>query len=138
MKKTVLAMMAIAMLATTSCKKEDKAMVASKENLAGSYKLTSAKVGTNGSPEMEFIQACQKDNISTLKSDMTFTVVEGSEVCSNSAEVSSNWDLPNSTTIVLDGDLYSIKSWNGKELVLAVTITDGGTTYNTTDIYVKQ
>ena len=122
MKKTFIAFVAIVSLAT-SCKKEkEETNAVTKENLAGTYKIASVKAQVNGGPEQDitstYYDACELDDQQTLKTDMTYLKVDAGTQCSTVGDVTGVWDLPNSTTIVLDGFSLTIKSFTGSQLVV--------------------
>jgi hypothetical protein len=137
MKKAIFAL-SVLTLVFASCKKDnkDEPVTPTKENLTGSYRLTAFTVTSGGSTLNLFnmMDACQKDDIYKLNADNSYVVDDAGIVCSPSNEYTGDWSLVNSTTINIDGDVGTIKSWNGKTLV--VEGTDSGNTYSQT--YVKQ
>ena len=137
MKKAIFAL-SVLTLVFASCKKDnkDEPVTPTKENLTGSYRLTAFTVTFSGSTVDLFnmMDACQKDDIYKLNADNSYVVDDAGIVCSPSNEYTGDWSLVNSTTINIDGDVGTIKSWNGKTLV--VEGTDSGNTYSQT--YVKQ
>ena len=132
MKKTIIAFVAIVTLAT-SCKKDKNEQTAvTKENLAGTYKIASVKMQVNGGAEQDittsYYEACELDDLQTLKTDMTYLNVDAGVQCSPAGDFSGTWDLPNNTTIVLDGFSLTIKSLTGSQLVVGDSETSGGVT----------
>ncbi len=144
MKKSVIALLTFATLATVSCKKEDKqeAPAVTKENIAGTYMVGSYKVqigsGVEEDKTTEVFEPCQLDDMTTFKTDLTYAVVDAGTQCSPATEESGAWDLPSSTSMVFDGETFTIKSWNGKELVLTQTDNSGGINVITTLTINKQ
>ena len=142
MRKSVLALLTFATLVTVSCKKDnEESQAVTKENIAGSYKLTSLKVQMNGGTEedgMSYIEACQADDITTLKTDLTYTVVDAGTQCSPATDESGDWNLSGTTAFVMDGETFAIKSWNGKQLVLTETDSSTGITATFTTTLEKQ
>jgi hypothetical protein len=137
MKKTILALSVFSLL-FASCKKDNKnePVTPTKENLTGTYKLSAFSMTSNGTTTdlIMFMDACDKDDLYKLNTDYSYNVQDAGVVCSPSNDYSGSWSLVNSTTINIDGDVGTIKSWNGKTLV--VEGTDSGVTYSIT--YVKQ
>ena len=132
MKKTLIAFVAIVSLAT-SCKKEkEEAKAVTKENVAGTYKIASVKMQLNGGAEQDitstYYDACELDDQQTLKTDMTYLNVDAGTQCMPAGDITGTWDLPNSTTIVLDGFSFTIKSFTGTQLVVGDSETSGGVT----------
>ena len=138
MKNSLIVLLTYATLVTVSCKKDkEETQAVTKENLAGSYKLAALKVQVNGSVEedaMSSIEACQADDVTTLNADQTYTVADAGTQCSPATDESGNWGLAGTTSFIMDGETFAIKSWNGKQLVLTETDNSSGTsiTYTTT------
>jgi hypothetical protein len=139
MKKTILAL-SVLTLVLASCKKDNKnePTTPTKENLTGTYKLTAFTMTYNGISMDYFntsMEACDKDDLYHLNADNSYALEDAGTVCSPSnSYTGGTWSLQNNTTINLDGQIATIKSWNGKTLV--VEGNDSGTTISQT--YVKQ
>lgn len=120
MKKSIL-ILSFGTLLFASCKKEDKAYVATKENLAGSYKITAAtfagiNVFNNSDESVNYFEACERDNVLTFNANSTYTLTDAGVTCSPSSEENGSWEFVNNT-IKVDGEASTIKSWDGKTLV---------------------
>jgi hypothetical protein len=107
MKKTNLAL-SISTLLFASCKKEDTPFVATKENIAGSYKLTAATfagidVFNNSDESLNFFDACERDDIFSLNINSTYAVADAGTQCDPSSESEGTWELVNNKTIQLTG-----------------------------------
>jgi hypothetical protein len=144
MKKTILALSMLS-LVFVSCSKDDKdePVTPTKENLTGSYKMTALSMSSSqGSIDLfnndMFTPACMRDDIYKLNADLTYNVQDAGTQCSPATTDSGTWSLPSSTTINIDGDVYVIKSWNGKTLVAEQTDNSSGTTVTYSSTYVKQ
>jgi hypothetical protein len=128
MKRVVVALSALLFI-TVSCKKDDNNI--SKENLVGSYTLVSvtAKYGT--SPEVDitddWIEPCQQDDVTTLKADDTYAVVDAGVQCDPPSDDVGTWSV-SGNSFTLDGETFVISSFSGNTLVLSVTETSGGQT----------
>lgn len=123
MKKLVLGAMALTLLAT-SCKKDSNAAI-TEQSLAGNYTWISitAKAGT--APEQDimdsYLDDCQKDDVTNLKTDGTFIVTDAGVTCTNTGPQSGTWNLDNATTFDMDGDKYTIVKFDGSTLHLSQT-----------------
>ena len=121
MKKTLLAFSALALLTFGSCDKEDDVDTSiTKEALAGSYKLTAITAKVGSFPEQDFtnqaLEACERDDITTLKTDFTYTYTDAGTKCSPPSDFTGTWGLPGNNKMEIDGDVYTIAKWDGKEL----------------------
>ncbi|RFS20160.1 hypothetical protein DVR12_20815 [Chitinophaga silvatica] len=111
-----------------SCKKE-KSESESKCNidvasLSGTYKVTSLKYTSkpDATPVdfMEFMEACEKDDIITLKKDGTYEYFDLGVTCSPNGSDKGTWEL-NGKTLISDGKLNgTVSSFDCKTLVYYV------------------
>ena len=118
-----------------SCKKEDKAYVATKENLTGSYKITGltyagVNVINHTNEDHNVVEACERDDLMTLNANSTYIVTDAGTACDPSSDDTGSWEFVSSTSVTIDGETGTIKSWNGKTLV--VEAQDSGVTVVTT------
>jgi hypothetical protein len=143
MKKFMLIGLSSFVLFATSCKKdsEDTSTV-TKEHVAGNYKLTASTVKVGSSAEQDlmiYMDACDKDDIIALKTDLTYTITDAGIKCSPTNDDNGTWSLPSTTTIKLDSDTFTISSFDGSKLVLTeVDNSTPGTTYVYTTTFTKQ
>lgn len=137
MKLTALSIQSIFLfllsLATlSSCKKEKPEPVdLTIQTLSGSYKLGAWTYKLNNQPEedmMVLMDACEKDNIVTLKTDKTYNSVDAGVQCAPPENYDGDWDLPSKTKIILDGDEWTIESFDGKVFKISQTTTLSGDT----------
>lgn len=95
MRKIILGL-AVIMLIATSCKKGDneESLALTKENIAGSYKLSSIKMG--GQEVMDqFIEACMRDDIYTFKTDLTYSYADVGTKCDpDGSYTDGEWSVP--------------------------------------------
>lgn len=121
MKKVVLSLSVMALL-ETACKKDvdtPEAITPTKENLTGSYLLSKITAQTANAPEYpvtNYMDSCQRDDIFKLNADYTYQVVDAGMQCGGN--YSDTWSLVNASTIVLEGDTYTIRRFDGKTLEL--------------------
>lgn len=135
MKKTLFALAALVVLAS-SCKKDkddDAPVTPTNENIVGTYK-TSKIVVKNSTGEaditndmLSLMDACDRDNLHKFNSNNTYEWVDAGTKCSPESTYSDTWTLTNTTTFEFDGETYTIKSFNGKELQLSQNL--GGAEY---------
>lgn len=115
------------MLLISSCKKDDDndnndPTAITKENLSANYKIVSGigKVAIIGQIDImnndQLFPACQRDDIVTLKEDFTYATTDAGVACTPSTTEEGVWALPNTSTIIIDGETFSILSFNGTEL----------------------
>lgn len=141
MKKILFALSAFALVLTSCDKDEDDNSEVTTENLAGAYKLVSMKMKVNNGPEMDVtssIDDCSRDDIQTLLVNGTYTITDAGVQCSPTTTDSGTWSLQNTTTILIDSDPFTIKSWDGDKLEITETYTDQGITYTVTVLMDKQ
>lgn len=139
MKRTIFAL-ATMLLLVTSCKKDKKdSSEVTVANLSGSYKISkiTALVGSNPETDVTdvLLDACDKDDIIKLNSNMTLQWEDRGVQCSPPNTYSDTWSLPNNTTIVIEGEQGTIRKFDGTNL--EVSIPYQGTGYIIT-YYVKQ
>lgn len=145
MKKLIFGLVAIAVLTLTSCKKDEdenqpENVTPTTVNLSASYKLskvTAIYTGTTTEFDItnSYLPACKRDDVTTLKTDGTFVVVDAGSQCSPPGGDSGNWSLANTTTIIIKGVSFTIKKYNGTNLDISYNDPSMGTV---TQYYVKQ
>ncbi|MFL5810873.1 MAG: lipocalin family protein [Flavisolibacter sp.] len=137
MKKMIIAFSALAMV-FVSCKKdeESKAVTPTKENLTGVWMVTSAKISSGGASVDMFssFDACQKDDKYHFNGDLTYQVEDAGTQCDPSTSSDGTWALTNATTINIDGEVGTIDSFDGKNLVVTEDMGNG----KMTTTFVKQ
>ena len=141
MKKSLLVFASALVLFATSCKKDDDAPAVTVQSLSGTYKLSKITVKVGNSTEEDrtndFVDDCEKDDLTTLNSDMTYNYVDAGESCGWGND-NGTWSLTNTTTIVFDGETSTIRKFDGKNLELAETMTYNGVSATIITYYVKQ
>jgi len=106
------------------------------ENLAGTYALQGLVwnyLGANINV-YDSLDACEKDNLTTLGSDLSLQFIDAGTVCSPSEDGFGSWYLINDSLFsVSDGDTTGaeIQSFNGKTLVLS-SVPEAGIKATTT------
>lgn len=115
MKLTTYLLVAVMTIGFFSCKKEkNKDCAINESNFAGSYKISSVKYkATSSSPEIDgssFIDACAIDDVSTFKSDHTYTYVDGGTKCNPPGDGTGTWSLSGST-LTVDGNGTTVSNF---------------------------
>jgi hypothetical protein len=141
MKKFLFSALAITLL-FSACKKEDKeekAVTPTKENLSGIYKITKimGKQGSAAEQDVtgDWLDECERDDLYKLNTDYSYEWIDAGTKCFPAGGYTDSWNLLNSLTVVIDGDTYNIKSFDGKTLVLDYAWSS---TVTLTATYVKQ
>lgn len=125
MKKTILALSMLVVLA--SCKKdkdEPAAITPTVANLTGNYKITASTMTGGGSTvdifnNDMFYEPCMRDDIYRLNANMSYAITDAGTVCNPPGDYSGGtWALTSTSTIDMDGEEFTIKSWNGTTLVV--------------------
>ena len=107
-----------------SCKKDPKpepACSISMTGLSGAYKLTALKYKQNATaPEIDylaFMDACEKDDIVTLKSNGTYDYNDAGTVCTPNGTDNGTWSITGNT-LTSDGTMNgTISSYDCKTLI---------------------
>jgi glutamate synthase domain-containing protein 3 len=144
MNKVSTKLIALLLLASvafvSACKKDkDDSLAVTKENLAATYTLVSIKAKATNVPEQDvtdyLLDACQKDDEITLKTDGTYTYTDAGTACSPKGDDSGSWSLSGST-LTIDGYANgTVKTLNKGTLVVEATETNSGITYTYTTTY---
>jgi hypothetical protein len=95
-------------LGLSSCKKDKNDISAvTVQNISGTYKLTAYTFKEGNLPEenlLAMMDACEKDNPISFKSDGTYSIPDVGIVCTPPENFSSTWSLSNATTMVMNGE----------------------------------
>lgn len=138
MKKVLFGLLSLALITTTACKKSKDAPAFTKENVAGTYKLEKVTF-KYGSSEQDitssWVDDCEKDDVMTLKADLTFNSVDAGEECSG--DYSGTWSIPAASKFELDGETYDVTTWDGTTLGAGQAFDFGGQN-GTIIMYIKK
>ena len=151
MKKTSIHLMlsiifATIILAGCTKSKDSEPVGVTKENLAGSYKLTALKSKTNIIPDevdsYGELEACEKDDIYTLRADFTADYTDAGTKCDPDGSYPNvNWQL-DGNNIMIPGSSsdYSgvVKSYDGKTLVVEGSYSIGSISVTVKATFTKQ
>ncbi len=131
-----------AVLLFMSCKKDDTPPAITKENLSGTYKLTAytATSPITGSEVIDLYNMmlpCQKDNLVTLKTDLTATYTDAGVKCDPAEDASGTWNVKGKT-FTLDEEEATIEKFDGNTLILSASGTESGIPFTYTTTFTKQ
>ena len=124
---------ALALLFATSCSKESNKTDTEEttnhpkevtlKNLTGSYLITKVEAAANGKRTditavwfQEFAGTCAEDDITELKPDKSFVVMDGTITCDESTDDTGTWDLISTTKLKWDRDTAAIEAFTGSLL----------------------
>jgi hypothetical protein len=123
----------------TSCKKSssnNSSCTLSASSIVGTYKITSVKLSTQGQT-LEifnndiFFEPCERDDIYTINANGTYTITEGSNVCSPTGNDSGTWTL-NGNVFTMDGtEVNTISEFNCSSFISASEPMAGEIFYTT-------
>jgi len=115
------------------------------QNISGSYNLTALTFNFGGLSidYYDSLDACERDNVIQLKTDLTAAFIDAGIQCSPPEDSSGVWSLSaNADSIYIgsssDKTGFLIKSWDGKTLVLTGKESQGGFTVSTNSTLVKK
>jgi len=123
-----------------SCKKSSNNSAITKENLAGSYMLTSLTITIPPLPAQNIIDsvpACKRDDIIKLNADLSMEFIDAGTKCVPAGDDTSTWALSGSI-ITVDTTVSTIKTFDGKTLVVTTDVTFNGFAGTTTETLTKQ
>jgi hypothetical protein len=119
----------------SACKKDkdDDKLAVTAENLIGNYKLVDLKAKIGGVEEsiLSTLDDCEKDDTYQLLADNVFKVIDDGKQCDT--DETSEWTIDGnkiyleSFAFFIPGD-YEVTSLTKGQLVLTMTMTEGGVT----------
>jgi hypothetical protein len=140
MKKVLFGIMTLALITGTACKKSKDKPAITKENLAGTYKISAATMKMGSSPEVDMLtqmDACQKDDEVKLNLDGSFVVTDAGTQCDPPGDYSDVWSL-SGTQITIDGETGTVTNFDGTYLEVTGEFSDSGITFVMKTTYKKQ
>ena len=141
MKKLIFGLLSLTLLAT-ACKKDKDAPAMTKENIAGTYKMTAEiyKMPAGQGPDEDLFstyQSCVKDDQYKLNLDGSFQAVDAGEVCDPSNAFESTWQVEGNHLTVGE-NVYTISKFDGSVLVLTEFSGTGEDEHGYITTYTKQ
>ncbi|MFT3705462.1 MAG: DUF5004 domain-containing protein [Agriterribacter sp.] len=132
-KNIFLLLTVISIVSFSSCKKEDsKSKTELLTAAAWKIKANYSIVGSTRTDLMPTMEACEKDNTYTFKTDNTVIFDEGATKCDDDDDQTDTgtWSLTeNETKLILNGETSSLLSLTGSELKVSTSYTEDGVTY---------
>jgi hypothetical protein len=93
------------------------------QNLAGDYKITSAKA--NGIDVLNsYLDPCQRDDVYTLEADSTYTITDAGTPCNPSSDTTGTWSL-SGNNITIGDQQFTVVGFNGSEIEATTSTTQG-------------
>ena len=139
-KLLVIGLSVAGLLAACSKKDEDYKISATKENLVGKYKLTAlTDQAGSAAPQdvLSTLESCEKDDRIQLNADLTYNYLDEGTKCTPKGDDNGAWAYLSTTQISIDGDVSTIKSFDGNTLILTSTETILGTIHTLSTTLVK-
>lgn len=140
MKKVLFGLLSLTLIVGTACKKSKDKPAYNKETVAGSYKLDKVtfKFGTSAESDITdgYVDDCAQDDVVTLKADGTYKNVDAGVSC-GFGDSEGSWSIPSDTKFEMDGDEYTLSSWDGATLAISEPWDFGGNS-GTVIIYLKK
>lgn len=135
MKKIVPALLLLFLIVNSSCKKETEALPITKENIVGSWQMTTKKMSATGIPEQDAftnMDECERDNLYVFNPDDTFSYFDSGVTCDMYEHFLGLWEL-DGQAITFMGQTGSITKLKKSHMELTVSVTDATTqtTYST-------
>jgi hypothetical protein len=118
----------------SSCSKnKDESLAVTKDNLAGTYTLSSIKGKVPGRAEEDFTtiyypENCQRDDEFVLFANMDFDYVDAGSTCNFGGSYSDTWTL-DGNEVYFDEIFGTVTKLTSKELVLKYTDGDSYITF---------
>ncbi len=145
MKKSILAFSLLAIL-FTACEKdkdeEEQPVAVTTASISGTYTLGAVTAKANGSGEVsqdDYYESCQKDNKITLNANGSAEFIDAGVKCDPPEDETGSWSLTNNNTkINIDGEEFTIQSFDGKVLKAGETFTLNGVNFTYTFTFNKQ
>lgn len=125
----VFILFACAIATLSSCSKnKDEILAITKDNLAGTYTLTSIKGKVPGQSEQDvtgyyYPETCQLDDQFVLKANMGFDYIDAGATCTSGGSYTDTWTLDNKD-VYFDEVYGTVTKLTSKELVVRYTNGD--------------
>lgn len=123
--KKIIFLVFITVLFITGCKKDaEPACTTDAASIAGAYKITAVTYKASASStetdyfNLLFPDACDRDNVYTFQSNSTYQIKDAGTVCTPNGDDNGTWSFVSASTMMIDGDMVNLESFNCKNLVL--------------------
>jgi hypothetical protein len=130
----ILTLALFATVSFSSCvKSKDEQLAVTKENLAGTYTLTSIKGKEPGLAEQDitsiyYPENCQRDDEFVLKANLDFDYIDAGSTCNYGGSFSDTWSLLNKD-VYFDEIAGTVIKLTSTELVVKYTDGDSYVTF---------
>jgi Lipocalin-like domain len=135
---------AIAALALTSCKKDkgDEQKAITKENIIGTYKISSFKGTITGFPEVDVLQQlepCQRDDQYSFKAGDVMDYIDAGTQCDPVGTETSSWTLTGDMLSIEGSDVSGkVTSLTASTIELTESVSEQGITYTSKIVLTRQ
>ena len=141
MKKLLFGLFSLTLLAT-ACKKDKDAPAMTKENIAGTYKLTAEvyKMPAGQGPDEDMFstyQPCVKDDLYNLNLDGSFEAVDAGDACDPTNAYQSTWGVEGNH-LTIGEHVYNITKFDGSVLEITEFSGVGADEHGYISTYTKQ
>jgi hypothetical protein len=141
MKKLLFGLLALTLL-VTACKKEKDQVQPTKENIAGTYKMTAEmyKMPAGQGPDEELFSSyepCYKDDLYNLILDGTFEAVDAGAACDPSNAFETTWQVEG-YQLTVGENTFTITKFDGSVLEVTDFSGTGDDAHGYITTYTKQ
>ena len=122
----------------TGCDKPPREEIITKEQLAGTYKVTALKYTSPTGQEQDIFSSlpdCDKESRQILNSNSTYEFIDA---CTPPENHSGTWSLPSSNKIVINGLEADLVSFDGRNLMISVNDPGGSMSGKVTETLTRQ
>ena len=106
------------------------------QNLAGDYKITSAKA--NGIDVLNiYLEPCQRDDVYTLNADSTYTITDAGTTCTPSSDTTGTWSL-GGNNITIGDQQFTIVGFDGSSIAATTSVMQGSLTLIVDVVFTRQ
>jgi hypothetical protein len=136
MKKLLSLIIAIAIFSCSKNDDDNNSSAITMENLAGNYKVTSAKV--NGIDVLNtYLPRCQQDDTYTLNADSTYTITDAGTTCTPSSDTTGTWSL-SGNVITIGNQQFTIVGFDGSSIAATTSVMQSSLTLIVDVVFTRQ
>lgn len=147
MKNAFFSALSFCALSFTACTKDNHEGVdtvpVTVEAIAGKYNLSVVTVTVNGGAPQDITaqklpEDCQRDDSYSLGADGSFTYTdEGTQCTTTRPSTTGKWSLESSSQITIDGEVYNVRNFNGRSLIVTQQTTYNGANAEETRFFTR-
>ena len=147
MKNALLTALSFCALSLTACTKDNHEGIdtvpVTTESVAGKYNLSVITISVNGGAAEDITaqkmpEECQRDDSYGLSVDGSFTYTdEGTQCTTTRPTTTGTWALQSGTQITIDGEVYNVRNFNGRTLIVTQQTTYNGANAEETRFFTR-